>query len=246
MSVTTTIDGPAPGPEPKSLLGRIVGVLVSPRATYADIAARPRVLVALVVALVLFGGPSFLFMSTDVGKDALLDEQARMMESFGVDMPDEAWEQMESQVDRFPYFSLGGSTAMFILGATVVAGLVMAIFTALMGGEASFKQAFAIVVHSGFVLALQGLFSLPLMYAKGSMGGVSNLTVFLPFLDDTSFVSRFLGTIDLFVVWWLLNLAIGVAVLFKRKTEPIAIGFLITYIVIALIVAGVMTTLAGA
>jgi hypothetical protein len=244
--MTTTIDGPAPGPEPKSLLGRIVGVVVSPRATYADIAARPRFLVALLLALVMFGGPSFVFMSTEVGQDALLDEQARMMESLGVDIPEEAWEQIESQVDRFPYYSLLGSTVMMTLGATVVAGLIMAVFTALMGGDATFKQAFAVVVHSGFILALRGFFALPLMYAKGSMSGVSNLTVFLPFLDDTSFLSRFLGIFELFAVWWLVNLAIGVGVLFRRRTEPIAIGFLVTYVVIALVVAGALTWLAGA
>jgi hypothetical protein len=122
----------------------------------------------------------------------------------------------------------------------------MAVFTALMGGDATFKQTFAVVVHSGFILVLRGFFSLPLMYARGSMTNVSNLTVFMPFLDESSFVSRFLGVIDLFIVWWLVNLAIGVAVLFKRKTEPIAIGFLTTYVVVALIIAGVLSWLAGA
>jgi hypothetical protein len=242
----TTIDGTAPGLEPKSLLGRIMGVIFSPRASYADIAARPRPAVAALIALVLLGAPTFIFMSTDVGKDALLDQQARMTESFGFDIPDEAWEQMEAQVDRFPYYSLAGGTVTFTVAATVVAGLIMAVFTALMGGDATFKQAFAVVVHSGFILVLRGLFSLPLMYARGSMGNVSNLTVFMPFLDESSFVSRFLGAIDLFIVWWLVNLAIGVAVLFKRKTEPIAIGFLITYGVVALIIAGVLSWLAGA
>jgi hypothetical protein len=241
----TTIDGSAPGPEPKSLLGRIVGVLVSPRSTYADIAARPRFLAALVIALVMLAGPAFVFMSTDVGKDALLNEQARMMESLGIDLPEEAWENIEAQIDRAPYFSLLGQV-MFLAGAVVVAGLIMAVFTALLGGDATFRQAFAVVVHSGFVLALRGFFALPLMYAKGSMSGISNLTVFLPFLDDTSFVSRFLGVIELFAVWWLVNLAIGVGVLFKRKTEPIAIGFLITYVVVAVIIAGVLSWLAGA
>jgi hypothetical protein len=223
-----------------------VGVIFSPRATYADIAARPHLAAASLIALVLLGAPAFTFMTTDVGKDALLDQQALMMESLGVDLPEEAWEQMESQVDRFPYYSLAGGTATFTVGATVVAGLIMAVFTALMGGDATFKQTFAVVVHSGFILVLRGFFSLPLMYARGSMTNVSNLTVFMPFLDESSFVSRFLGVIDLFIVWWLVNLAIGVAVLFKRKTEPIAIGFLTTYVVVALIIAGVLSWLAGA
>ena len=56
-------------------------------------------------------------------------------------------------------------------------------------------------------------------------------------LDESSFLAKFLGTIDLFIVWWVVVLAIGLAVLFKRKTGPIAAGLFIVYGVIAVIVA---------
>ncbi len=56
-------------------------------------------------------------------------------------------------------------------------------------------------------------------------------------LDESSFLAKFLGTIDLFIVWWVVVLSIGLAVLFKRKTGPIAAGLFIVYGVIAVIVA---------
>jgi hypothetical protein len=44
----------------------------------------------------------------------------------------------------------------------------------------------------------------------------------------------------------MVNLAIGLGVLYKRRTGPIAVGMLAVYLAIALIVAGVKTALSGA
>jgi hypothetical protein len=70
--------------------------------------------------------------------------------------------------------------------------------------------------------------------------------VFLPFLDENTFPARLLGSIDLFLIWWLVNLAIGLGVLYKRRTGPIAVGLLSVYLAIALIIAGIRTALSGA
>ena len=39
-----------------------------------------------------------------------------------------------------------------------------------------------------------------------SMSSATNLAVFLPFLDDNSFLARLLGSIDLFFIWWMVSL----------------------------------------
>jgi hypothetical protein len=51
------------------------------------------------------------------------------------------------------------------------------------------------------------------------------------------FAARFLGAIDLFWIWWCVSLAIGIGVLFKRKTGGIAMTFLGIYLCIALVLA---------
>jgi hypothetical protein len=46
-------------------------------------------------------------------------------------------------------------------------------------------------------------------------------------------------------VWWLFVLAVGLAVLYRRRTQPIAFGLFGVYAVIALGVAAVMSRLGG-
>ena len=59
-------------------------------------------------------------------------------------------------------------------------------------------------------------------------------------LEPSSFIARFLGTIDFLLVWWATVLAIGVAVLYERRTAPIAIAFLMVYGLVATIIASIL------
>ncbi len=114
-----------------------------------------------------------------------------------------------------------------------------------MGGDATFKQTFAIVAHSGVILAVLSLFTTPLAYVRESLSSATNLAVFLPFLDEASFLARLLGSIDLIYIWWMVSLSIGLGVLNKKRTGPIAISLLLFYIAIGVIIAAIKTARSG-
>ena len=108
-------------------------------------------------------------------------------------------------------------------------------------GTRTFKQLFAVYVHSRSISAAGQLFTGPLNYFRGSMTSATNLAVFLPMIDEQSFIGRLLGMIDLFIVWWFVLLAIGLGVLYRRRTEPIAIGLFGVYARDHVVIAGVMS-----
>lgn len=227
----STAEAPQPG-----LLARIIGVVFSPRETYAAVAARPRAVGVMAVLIVVMAAGQFAFLSTEVGQDITLDQQTRTMEAFGVNVTDAMYTQMERGISRARYTSAASMIAFIPLGNALVAGLLMVVFTMLLGGTGTFKQVFAIVAHAGVISAMQQVFALPLSYASGQTSG-ANLGVFVPMLEERSFAVLFLSSIDLFLLWWVFSLAIGLGVLYKRKTGPIATGLIGLYVVIALVVA---------
>jgi len=229
-----------------SLPARLLGIIFSPRAAYADVVARPRVLGALGVVILLSSAAVYFFMSTEVGKEAGVDMQVRQMESFGRTLTDAQYQRMEQMSAYAPYFAAGTQIVTLPLIALVIAGIAFAVFNAVMGGDATFKQTYAVVVHSGVVIAVQQLFTLPLDYVRETLSSPTNLAVFLPFLDENTFVARALGSIDLFVIWWSISLAIGFGVLYRRRTGPIATTLLVIYVTIGLVIAAVKTAIAGA
>ena len=90
--------------------------------------------------------------------------------------------------------------------------------------------------HAAIISSLQVVFTTVVTLAAGRPAG-ANLSVFAPMLEETSFVNRFLSTIDLFYVWSTFITAVGLGVLYKRRTGPIAMVLFGIYLVIALIIA---------
>lgn len=242
--MTITPD-PSAAPAPKGLVARFVGVILSPKETFTSVVATPRWLGMLATVTLLLAVMTTVFLSTDVGRQALLDQQISSMESFGMTVTDEQYAQMERRVGMSAYFGGAFSLVWIPILYVISAGLLFLIFNAGMGGMASFKQVYTVVVHAGAVWVVQQLFVVPLNYARGSMASPTNLAALFPMLPEDSFFAYLLGAIDVFLIWWLFVLAIGLAVLYKRRTQPVAVMLFVIYAVIAVSIAGVRTYMGG-
>jgi hypothetical protein len=223
---------------PIGLAGRIFGVIFSPRKTYAAIAARPAVLGVLIVTLTIGGTLAVWLLSSEAGQRAMLAQ----IESQGREMTAEQQRSVELFIKV-----LGWAAAVVqIVFAPLIIALVAVILKATLyfvyGMQATFKQAFAVVAHSTVIITLVSILSTPLMYFKEEMLSPTRLAVLLPMLPDQGFVTALCNSIDLWVIWWLCNLAIGLAVLYKTRTGAIAGTFLGLYACIALLMATVRSS----
>jgi Yip1 domain len=230
----------------KGLLARLLGVLFSPRATYADVSARPRWFGAFLAVYLVTTTVATGFMSTEIGRNAVVDQQVSQSEAYGRRMNQQQIDRIEQMSHYYAYFTPVIQLVSLGVGSLLIAGIAFAVFNAVMGGDASFKQVYAVVVHSGVVLAVLSPFTTALAYARETMTTATNLAVFFPFLDDTSFVARLLGSIDLVFIWWFISVAIGLGVLYRRRTAPIATTLLILYASIGAIIAAIKTATSGA
>jgi hypothetical protein len=240
----TTVQTEAPV-TPLSLRARTLGVLTSPRATFASVAAHPRSLGILVLSAGLLASASYGLLSTEVGRLALVDQQVRTQEAFGRTMDDRMYAQLERMSGFAAPITAVTTVVLVPVAAAAVAGLLYGVFNALLGGTASYRQVLAVVAHTGVIVALKQLFSAPLNYMSESLASPTRLGIFFPMFDEASPAARFLGIIDLFVIWWLVVLAIGLSVLFGRPTRQVAWSLIGVYVGIALVVAGVMAMSGG-
>jgi hypothetical protein len=227
------------------LLSRFVGVVTSPKATFQSVVAQPRWLGMLALVTIVVAICMTLPMTTEAGRQAALDNNVQQMENFGMQVTDEMYANMAKGMRFATYQTFFSVLAVGPIFSVVFAGILFGIFAVLMGGQATFKQLFAVYVHSTAITAVAQLFTGPLNYFRGSMSSATNLSVVLPMVDDQSFVGRLLGMIDLFWIWWLLVLAIGLGVLYRRRTQPIALGLFGVYVVIIVGIAAVMSAFGG-
>jgi hypothetical protein len=218
------------------LFSRLVGILTSPGDTFARVAADPRplgmLLLVMTVSAVILGA----FFSTEVGQQAWMDEAFKRMG----EVNPQRQEGVERMAGFAAYFGVAQALVGIPLVTLVLSGILFAVFNGFLGGGATFKQLFSVVVHAGSISIVQQLVVFPLNYVRESMSGATNLAVFLPMLEETSFPVRIAGMIDLFIVWWVVVLAIGLSVLYRRKLTSILMSFFILYGVIAVAVAAFM------
>jgi Yip1 domain len=233
-------------PAGDNVLARLVGVIFSPRATFERIVARPRWFGALAIVVGVIALGQFALLSTESGQQAMVDQQVRSAEQWGGTVTDEQYATFERWALYGRFFALGGVLIGAPVFAFIIAGVLLGVFNALLGGNATYKQVLAVHAHSGATSLLGLLFTLPLNYLRESMSSPTNLGVFAQaFLDDTNLVARFLGTIDVFIIWWVMVNAIGLAVLYKRRTAPIFWSLIGVYIGIALIYVSVTRIMSG-
>lgn len=242
--MTDTTAPQSSSPAPLGLAARFLGILTAPKATYAAVAAAPRWLGMAIVVILLTMVPQMWFQSTDVGRQATLDESVRRVESFGVKVSDQMYEQMRKGVMEPSPARLALTAGSMIVFPPIIwaamAGLLFLVFGVFTGGSATFKQLLAVVVHSGVISAIGAAILTPVNYFRESLTSATNLGVFLPFLPEGSFFARLAGMIDLFLIWWLVVLAIGVAVTYKKKTGGVAAVLFGVYAVIAIGIAAFM------
>jgi hypothetical protein len=222
------------------LLARLVGVIVSPRATFEAIVTQPHWFGALALVTVTFSVGFVLLLSTNAGQMAFLDWRVQQAEQFGRPVSDGEYQRLQREPPT--PIAIGTATLAAVpIAASVGAALLLAAFRGSRSRKAAYASILAVASYSAGVLVVRQLVTLPLNYLYGSLSSPTNFGVFAQaILDDTSFFARFFGMIDLFIIWWLAVLAIGLSVLYRRRTAPIFCSLMGVYIAIAIVIAGVM------
>ena len=236
-----------------SLGARVYGVIRRPRATLSTIARGPSwlpVLAATTTVMLLCG---LVFLRTEVGQQALVDQWERTATAFGQPVDDAAYAQMELTARSAGFDAAyaavtavtGGPVLVFALSALLFLVFKRRRRAVSSTSGPSFVQIVAVVSYASVILALRQVVATPIDYARESIGSPTTLVQLFSMLDETSLLARFLGIIDVFVIWWIVVLAIGLSVLYGRSTRSVAFVLTGAYVVLALLAALAMAVSGG-
>jgi hypothetical protein len=190
----------------------------SPHATLSSAVDRPRNLDLAMLIVAVAATCSVGFLLTRVGRLAALDQTVRELESFGATITDNRYAELRHLQTYRPIISAG----TIIIGWPMMWMLAALIFRAIGKRRATFAQALTVVVHASSILAVRAAVAAPINYARESLGGSTSLGVLLPVFGETTFAARLFGAVDVFLVWWVVLIAMGLGILHRTRTLPIA------------------------
>ena len=231
-------------PSTLGFLPRLIGVIRCPRTTLRAVASSPRWVGLVAVLAVVTAASQALLFTTEVGQVALVDQWERTALAFGQPVDEARYAELQALSGDGPLYGVATALVGGPLLTLVVAAIIVLVFRR-NDRVVSFSQVLAVVAHASVILAIRLLVSVPVSYAREATGGATSLGLWFPALDASSFAGRFVGALDLFVLWWVVLLAIGVGVLYGRHARSVAAAFLGVYAGLALLLAVTMTALGG-
>jgi hypothetical protein len=224
---------------------RVMGVLWHPRQTMAAIVRDPSFITAWLVVLLIVAACGASILSTAVGQQALVDQRVRTTEMLGGRVDDAAYAGWLSHPPVSAYLTSGGRV-LVTPPATLIVALALVGLAAIERTPVTFVVALAIVVHATMVLALQQLVAVPAQLVRESLGSPTSLGSLMPMVDEGTWLARVLGSIDVFGLWWIGLIAVGLAAATGRSTVHWLVRLGAAYVAIAAVVASAVVLMSGA
>lgn len=228
------------------LFARVSAVLHAPRSTFEALSQAPRALGVVTLTLFVTLGCSAIVLETNVGQLALLDRWERTAAALGQTVDDR---QYRAMAEASQHGVLYATVTALVTGPLLTVGLsalVLAVFRAPPSGTVTYRQVLAVVGHAGVVLTLRQVVGAPLTYIRETLSSPMTLGAAFPMLDDSSPMARVLAAVDLFVIWWIIVLAIGVSVLYRRPARRVAYALVGAYVTLAITMGIITATVGGA
>lgn len=246
MTILSGVGRPAALYSPtESLFARVLGIIHSPRDTFQTIAQAPRWLGVVTLTFLITAGCTAILLETDVGQLALLDQWERTASAFGQAIDDRQYATLEDASQNGSAYAALSSLVSGPLLTVALSGLIFASFRGTSAGAVTYRQVLAVAAHAGVILALRQVIAAPITYARETLASPTTMSMFFSMLNEASLPARFFGIIDLFVIWWIVVLAIGLSVLYQRPAGRLAVAFVGAYVTLAVVLAVVMAVTGG-
>ena len=211
--------------EPDSSVGRIFGVIFSPKTTFESIVQRPTWILPLVLICLVSFVVIFVF-SQRVGWRGFMERQnqtnTRVQKQMESMTPEQREQMLETQTKYAAIFGYVGVPLATFIGAIVVAAVLLGTFNLVGGAKISFKTSLAIVGHSWVPSIIGGILGILIIFLKDPSTVdiqhlvAANAGAFLP--DDApKWQETLLTSFDLFVFWSMILMAFGYSAADPKK-----------------------------
>jgi hypothetical protein len=200
---------------PLSEFSRLINVFFEPKKAFADIAQRPHWVVALLITIVFGAGYIYAF-NKHIGWEPYLHrlfDTNPQVQRLSAEQRERAF---ELQLRVVPITSIASAVVfpplVFLVGAAIALGIVKG----LMGAPIRFMQAFAIFAYAWLPRTIYTVLSAVVMFVTPhpedfdpQNGFFSNPGAFMDPMTTNKFLRAVANNVDVFVIWTLLLIAIG-------------------------------------
>jgi hypothetical protein len=212
---------------------RFINIFYSPKEVFASLATSKWAWIAPTILIFLVGLASYPFIKT-----IMADERVRSMETSPLferipeAQKEEIFESTRESIENPPWYqwilgALAGFIPVFVAG-----GIMLLIGNLILGGETRFWKMLNVFAFSSLISIPESIIKVPLIYSKETLDIRTSLAIILPSDSTASFTHAFLNNIDIFSIWMVSLVVIGMGVyLQKISVKKIAVWISIFWLI---------------
>lgn len=233
-------------PSQPSALSRIVNVFVAPSKAFVGLDRKASSMWVAFLLTVVVGYAYIAVMDKKVGFDKITETQIKMNAKAQDRLDKLPPEQRQQQIDLSTKITKGatyGSPVLALLVFVIIAGVLLATFNFGFGASIRFGTMLAVVIFAYLPNVLKALISMTTLLAGVDPDGwnVKNpIATNLGFLVDQSHSALYslASSIDIFSLWIVVLMGIGVASVSKIKRGTAIATMFVWYAVVCVVAAG--------
>jgi hypothetical protein len=231
------------GNEPNAVkmnpLQKLIAVFSDPAAAFENIKLFPDWLIPF---LLMMAATIIFAVSTSDLQIKMQTEIINNNERIPEDAKEKIIEDMENQTPMSRNLKAAGFTAVFVgLSYLAVSGALFIFGNFVFGGAATYKQLFALYSWASLIGLAELAVKIPLIISKGSMQVFTSLALLMDVSEAHTLLFKFLNIFDIFTIWEIVVVAIGIAVTYRFTKSKAYLAVLIPYSIYKAIAIGLST-----
>jgi hypothetical protein len=212
----------------KSFPERLIGIFISPAGTLADVARKPD-FIAPLIAGVLGAIAVTETMLWKIGMERIVRmsiEQSGRASSMSPEQMDQAVRQGARIGGIFAHI---GGIVVVPISLLILAGLGLLIVNLIFGAKAKFKTVFSLICYANLVSLLGSLMAVAVIlfgdpdHFNAQNPVPANVGFFLNPLEVSKSLYALASSADIFTIWLLILIAMGLSEATERKVKPLSI-----------------------
>jgi len=226
---------------------RLINIFISPRETFESLKDSKWAWIIPVLLIFILSQAVYPVIKDIVIEDQIYKmENNRFIENLPESQKEEILENTRESMENPPLwqYAIGfvGSFAMMLIGGA----FLLLIASVILGGETNFWNMVNVYAYAAMVGIPETLIKTFLIKSAGTTDVRTSLAILLPSNENTSFIYFFLNKIDIFSIWMLVLLIIGIHVNVPNTSKnSAAIWVVVFWLVWVLAICGVSMLTGG-
>jgi len=236
-----TIPTVQPEERPMGGTSKVFNIFLEPRKVFQSLSLKPTWIVPLIIVALL--GIGFFYYTYPY----IMDQQVQRIQD-NDQIPQQAKENIIEKLkeqNHPPLWQLAIAPAGTLVSFVVVAAVLFFVFNVLMGGDSTFRKIFSVYCYSSLIAIPSMIVKFPLIMAKGNMNVQTSLALLLSPDKEGSFIYSALSSFDVFTIWQVILVSIGLGVMYKFTTKKAFMAVFVLWIIWILLKSGLGSAFGG-